>query len=107
MAMIRAQHVAEILVNIAKNAVADWRGSEGEIEPLVAVTVLVPMSVAAVLRDDPRATAVGVLPEQFCRMCGCTNDNACEPPCHWVEPDLCSSCVPKTALLIPAKVVPA
>lgn len=32
-----------------------------------------------------------------CRVCGCTEDNACETaegdPCHWAEPDLCSACV--------------
>ena len=30
-----------------------------------------------------------------CRVCGCTEDNACLSkgvPCHWVEPDLCSAC---------------
>ena len=32
----------------------------------------------------------------LCRVCGCTDDNACiEPdgfPCCWVEQDLCSAC---------------
>jgi hypothetical protein len=27
-----------------------------------------------------------------CRECGCTDDDACWPPCFWVEPDLCSRC---------------
>lgn len=28
-----------------------------------------------------------------CRVCGCTDDRACEPfGCHWVEPELCSAC---------------
>lgn len=27
-----------------------------------------------------------------CRVCGCTNDRACEGGCWWVEPDLCSTC---------------
>lgn len=33
---------------------------------------------------------------QVCRVCGCTEYNACETddgPCDWVEPDLCSACV--------------
>ncbi len=30
--------------------------------------------------------------EGVCRMCGCTQDNACEDGCYWVEPDLCSHC---------------
>jgi len=34
-------------------------------------------------------------PPQTCRICGCTDEIACETPdgpCHWVEPDLCSAC---------------
>ena len=27
-----------------------------------------------------------------CRVCGCTDDLACEGGCYWVEWDLCSSC---------------
>jgi hypothetical protein len=30
--------------------------------------------------------------EPMCRLCGCTNDKACNPPCRWVEPDRCSGC---------------
>ena len=35
--------------------------------------------------------------DKQCRLCGCTDDNACLEPetgetCHWVEPDLCSAC---------------
>lgn len=32
-----------------------------------------------------------------CRVCGCTDDEACEGGCGWVEDDLCSECVPKLA----------
>jgi hypothetical protein len=28
-----------------------------------------------------------------CRVCGCTEDRACEGGCSWVEPALCSDCV--------------
>lgn len=28
-----------------------------------------------------------------CRVCGCTDERACEGGCWWVEDDLCSSCV--------------
>lgn len=31
-------------------------------------------------------------PNQTCRVCGCTWDNACENGCSWVEADLCSGC---------------
>lgn len=33
--------------------------------------------------------------ERTCRVCGCTEDNACEGGCSWVEEDLCSSCADK------------
>jgi len=32
------------------------------------------------------------LEERRCRVCGCTDDDACEDGCSWVEDDLCSSC---------------
>jgi hypothetical protein len=34
-----------------------------------------------------------------CRVCGCTEDNACvtdDGPCFWVEEDLCSACASKS-----------
>lgn len=36
-------------------------------------------------------------PEGRCRVCGCTDERACEDaniggPCYWVEPNLCSAC---------------
>ena len=35
--------------------------------------------------------------ERACRVCGCTEHDACVDlfggPCHWVEADLCSACV--------------
>jgi hypothetical protein len=27
-----------------------------------------------------------------CRVCGCTDDHACNPPCAWFEPGLCTTC---------------
>lgn len=38
-----------------------------------------------------------ILDGQACRVCGCTQNNACEGGCYWVEPDLCSECVGKKA----------
>lgn len=29
---------------------------------------------------------------QYCRVCGCTQDDPCEGGCYWVEEDLCSAC---------------
>lgn len=34
-------------------------------------------------------------PHQACRVCGCTDDQACEGGCYWVSYDLCSACVSK------------
>lgn len=31
--------------------------------------------------------------ERRCKVCGCTDAHACPEGCHWVEADLCSSCV--------------
>lgn len=31
-----------------------------------------------------------------CRVCGCTNDRACQGGCYWVERDLCSACADKS-----------
>ncbi len=30
--------------------------------------------------------------EQICRVCGCTQDNACIGGCYWADTDLCSRC---------------
>lgn len=30
--------------------------------------------------------------EQQCRVCGCTDSNACLEGCEWIELDLCSNC---------------
>jgi hypothetical protein len=27
-----------------------------------------------------------------CRVCGCTEIEPCNPPCEWVDADLCSTC---------------
>lgn len=31
--------------------------------------------------------------DQVCRVCGCSELNACDPPCWWVSPGLCSACL--------------
>ena len=41
----------------------------------------------------PDLAALGI---QACRVCGCTNEMACEGGCSWVEDDLCSECVGKS-----------
>lgn len=40
------------------------------------------------------ATLLGIYseePPRVCRVCGCSDNDACLPPCWWVEDDLCSS----------------
>ena len=40
-----------------------------------------------------------------CRVCGCTDDEACEGGCTWVEEDLCSRCAqPHRARITPRQV---
>ena len=45
-----------------------------------------------------RAKRVEVHPIRYgagmmaCRVCGCTEIEACNPPCSWVAPSLCSGC---------------
>lgn len=31
---------------------------------------------------------------RVCRVCGCTEEQACLGGCEWVKPDLCSTCIP-------------
>lgn len=40
------------------------------------------------------------LGERACRVCGCTETNACCPPCSWSEADLCSACAGGTGILL-------
>ena len=28
-----------------------------------------------------------------CKVCGCTDERACETGCEWVGPNLCSNCI--------------
>lgn len=45
-----------------------------------------------------------------CRVCGCTEDNACvtlSGPCHWVSRDLCSACFTGTKTRIKTGTRPA
>lgn len=32
-----------------------------------------------------------------CRVCGCTQDHACQGGCWWTEDDLCSACDPRVS----------
>lgn len=36
-----------------------------------------------------------------CRDCGCTDERACDPPCAWLEEDLCTACGPDVSQAAP------
>ena len=44
------------------------------------------------------AQRAGIAWERRCRVCACTELNACEGGCSWVAEDLCSRCVDPTAV---------
>jgi hypothetical protein len=45
---------------------------------------------------DPNECMIDCYPDRTCRICGCTQDHACEGGCYWIEWDLCSACAPET-----------
>jgi len=47
-------------------------------------------SMADALFGDMVPSRIG----RVCRKCGCTEYDACQDGCTWVEPDLCSACAP-------------
>lgn len=78
----------EVAEAYAAATVADLRGE------LIQVAAVAVAWVEAIDRrggghpDAPQA-AESV---RACRVCGCTDDHACTPPCWWVGWDLCSAC---------------
>ena len=53
----------------------------------------VPANGALVFVCHAPALEKALAAQRRCRVCGCTDDNACMPnSCYWVEPDLCSEC---------------
>ena len=66
---------------------------------LAAAVILLVVSIRLIgrrlTRLEQRVDAIDPALVPACRMCGCTDDQACWPGgCFWVEPDLCSSCAP-------------
>ncbi|HTA46351.1 MAG TPA: hypothetical protein VK789_28105 [Bryobacteraceae bacterium] len=35
--------------------------------------------------------------QRACRVCACTEENACDPPCSWHDETLCSGCAEAAA----------
>ena len=53
------------------------------------------LAVALATSFGAQLAIAEICDERFCRVCGCTSNNAChgpDGPCSWVEPDLCSVC---------------
>jgi hypothetical protein len=51
-----------------------------------------PTEIDALIHKAERIAAHVRALVPICRVCGCTEDNACDEGCCWVEPDLCSAC---------------
>ena len=56
------------------------------------IVVLETASLGALLRDADGRPLLPLGFGRICRGCGCSQDDACEPSCSWVEDDLCSVC---------------
>lgn len=61
----------------------------------------------AVLERVEEVNQAAIAAGNVCRGCGCSDFNACYPPCYWVEPNLCSTCAgdaderPNTRIILP------
>jgi len=67
-----------------------------------------PIARAVAAQSHPEPISRWELPQlqqanvRRCRVCGCTEDNACmtpDGPCCWAEEDLCSSCAAEMELI--------
>jgi len=80
--------------------------SPGSVYCITPTTEEIARAVAA--QNEPAPVYRWELPQlrqaevRRCRVCGCTDDNACmgpEGPCSWAEIDLCSSCAAERELV--------
>lgn len=69
----------------------------GELPLLVDEVVrwVLPEATFTAEEFDELAGGDALFDEQRCRLCGCTEDHACEGGCSWVAEDLCSACLEK------------
>lgn len=65
-----------------------WQHAFEEAEQ--ALTALMPDPDPDRYPDGPDLAALGI---RTCRVCGCTDQSACEGSCCWLAEDLCSCCV--------------
>jgi len=96
--------VDELAASWAQQA-RDLDGYAGDFPQLLALLEELVTTVAACHREPaagPQVVAglagLADAGERACRVCGCTEDNACWPPCWWTGPDLCSACPAPAAL---------
>jgi hypothetical protein len=47
------------------------------------------------LIEDSIERIQNLMESRRCRVCGCTDERACEVGCEWVGPNLCSACEEK------------
>ena len=60
---------------------------------LAALRAALAAAILRVRHLSPTSTAaLADLPDWVCRVCGCTDDDACASACWWVDRHLCSSC---------------
>ena len=82
----------EIALELA-DPMAQRRHHAAESEALSLIYELVNINVLGsddtTLPPRPDLSPLGI---RQCRVCGCTDDHACDGGCDWVETDLCSSC---------------
>lgn len=41
----------------------------------------------------PRQAVLATGHAGVCRVCGCTDDHACDEGCYWIDDSLCSTCI--------------
>lgn len=63
---------------------------------VAAISEPAPMRIADI-PDAVYAAGEAMAAWAPCRGCGCTETDPCDPPCHWVQPELCSACAPADA----------
>lgn len=89
-----AVKLAEALLGAGTAAIECYVDGSAETVPFVPVSIGLPLPVATALVELVDARKVDVFSFQlFCRVCGCTDDYACDGGCEWVDADLCSACV--------------
>jgi len=76
----------------------DWNGRYERNRTLLSIYAMLER-LGYPVSDEERAYIDGThelfLEARRCRVCGCTDANACPGGCSWVAPDLCSACVDK------------